>query len=166
MTSDKRSSFEIDLSAPGLLVTDDPVSVDATELLELVREEFAQQGDVIPCDEKLLALARVATGFLRTSPLLQSATPQGQIVVVQAFVATCLGWWTRDFGAYGKVAALLDDVFHQRETHVPDAATMDMLLALTVGLLRRRRIDANASVAQLAITDWLATLYLAGLEDW
>ena len=152
-------------STPGLVVDGDPVPISAHEVLELVREEFAHQGEVLPGDDKLVVLAQVATGYLRTCPLPESVTPQGQTICVAAFVTACLGWWTRDVGGFGRIATFLDDAFHQRETGVPPAAAMEMLLTVTTGLMRRRQVNPTHA-AQLAMADWITSLYLAGRDDW
>lgn len=143
-----------------------PVDVQAAELVDALRRQFVAQGELAPSDGHLLALARVAAGFLRTSPLPDAATGEARRLAVQAFVTAALGWWVRERGEYGRVAGLLDDVFRQRETPVPDGDAMEMLLAVAVGLLRQRRVPPHANGAQLALADWLASVYLAGLEDW
>ncbi|HEY8514176.1 MAG TPA: hypothetical protein VIS07_01530 [Candidatus Binatia bacterium] len=71
----------------------------------------------------------------------------------------------RAYRRYGRVAALLDDVFHQREVALPTPAEMDQLHRLTVALMQRRSMPASHA-AQLAMADWIASLYLAGSEDW
>jgi hypothetical protein len=162
----KQSSSGVVLGAEsGAGVNTDPVLVPADDLLDLVREEFTQQGDLVPGDDQVLVLARVVAGYLRTSPLPQLLSPGGEMVVAASFVGACLGWWTRDVGDYTRLAALLDDVFHQRESGRPSGPGMEILLALGAGIMRQRHLRASQP-AQLAIADWIATLYLAGLDDW
>ena len=156
--------FDLALSGTGMETM--PIDVQAATLVDTLRGQFDAQGELAPSDGHLIALARVAAGFLRTSPLSDTATEDGTLSVLQSFVATTFGWWTRDQGDDARIAALLDDVFRQRETPVPDAAALDMLVTVTSGLLRRRNIPSNANAPQLAIADWLASLYLAGLDDW
>lgn len=166
MSGGRTALVGLNLSLPEMAVDPDPFELQATELMDLLREHFDQQGELAPPDPNLLALARVATGFLRTSPLPDTASEDGRRRVLQSLVATSLGWWTRDLGDYPRVAALLDDVFRQRETAVPDGAAMEMLVTVTTGVLRQRRIPSSAKAPQLAIADWLASIYLAGLDDW
>jgi hypothetical protein len=120
----------------------------------------------VPPEAQLQALARVATGFLRTSPVPGMSAAGGQLLVAESFVIVALGWWTPSQNDYARVATLLDDAFHQRETPLPDSAASEMLRAITVGLLRQRSIAPHATAAQMAIVDWLAALYLAGSETW
>ena len=166
MANVRTAHIGFDLAMPGVVVDANPVDVQAADLLDVLRRQFDEQGELAPPDGHLLALARVAAGFLRTSPLPDTSTADGQRRALQSLVATAFGWWTRDPGEYVRVAALLDDVFRQRETAVPDRAAMEMLLTVAVGLLRQRRIPPEANAPQLAIADWLSSLYLAGLEDW
>lgn len=166
MANGRTAHIAFDLAIPGVVVDANPVDLQAADLLDLLRRQFDEQGELAPPDGHLLALARVAVGFLRTSPLPDTSSADGQRLVLRSLVATAFGWWTRDAGEYVRVAALLDDVFRQRETPVPDRAAMEMLLTVALGLLRQRRIPPHANAPQLAIADWLASLYLAGLEDW
>lgn len=166
MANVRSAHVGFDLAIPGVVVNANPVDVHAAELVDLLRRQFDEQGELAPPDGHLVALARVAAGFLRTSPLPDASTTDGQHLVLQSLVTTAFGWWTRDPGEYVRVAALLDDVFRQRETPVPDRAAMEMLLTVAIGLLRRRGIPPHANAPQLAVADWLASLYLAGLEDW
>ena len=166
MSTGRAADFGVALAIPGVVVDSDLIDVRADQLIGPLRTQFAVQGEIVPPEEHLLALARIAAGFLRTSPLQGSATAEGRRQVVEALVATALGWWTRNPGEYVRTGPLLDDVFRQRETAVPDGAAMEMLLAVAVGLLRRRRIAPQSTGPQLAIADWLASLYLAGLDDW
>ena len=159
-------SVGFDLALSGTVMETMPMDVQAANLVDTLRGQFDAQGELAPSDGHLIALARVVAGFLRTSPLADAATEDGRLLVLQSFVATAFGWWTRDHGDDARIAALLDDVFRQRETPVPDAAALDMLVTVTSGLLRRRNIPSNANAPQLAIADWLASLYLAGLDDW
>ena len=156
----------VDLAAPALELDARPEHADARDLLDLIRDEVALQGEVVPSEERLLVVARVVAGYLRTSPLSYAATAQGRHLAVQAFVETTLGWWTRDVGDYGRVATPLDIVFQQRETAPPDPVTTDMLLAMTVGLLRQRQIGPHATTLHLLVADWLVALYLAGHDPW
>lgn len=155
-----------DLDVPGMVVDAKPLEVHASSLIDALRRHFDEQGELAPPDGHLLALARVAAGFLRTSPLPDTTTEDGRRRVLQSLVAMAFGWWTRDPGDYARVAPLLDDVFRQRETSVPDGPAMEMLLTLAAGLLRQRHVPPQANAPQLAIADWLASLYLAGLDDW
>lgn len=166
MANVRTAHIDFDLAIPGVVVDTNPVDVQAADLLDELRRQFVEQGELAPPDGHLLALARVAAGFLRTSPLPEASTADGQARALQSLVATAFGWWTRDSGQYVGVAALLDDVFRQRETPVPDGAAMEMLLTVAVGLLRQRRVPPHANAPQLAVADWLSALYLAGLEDW
>jgi hypothetical protein len=162
----KESSPGLDLGTqPGVLLETDPATISAADLVATVTDEFQLQGEVPPSDEKVLALARVIVGYLRTSPLPDSLSLTGQTVAVAAFVGACPAWWTRDFQDYGKLAALLDDVFHQREVEVPSMVVLDLLHGVTAGIMRRKRMP-RTQAAQLAMADWMASLYLAGLDDW
>ncbi len=164
--SDRKVGPAVEPAGPELGLDARPAHADARDLVDLVRDEFALQGDVVPSDAKLLVVARVAAGYLRTSPLPYAGTVQGQLMAVQSFVGTTLGWWTRELGEYSRVATPLDIVMHQRETRMPDTTTMDMLLAMTVGLLRQRQIPADATSTHLVVADWLVALYLAGHDAW
>lgn len=164
--SGKDPMLGLDLgTAPGILVDSDLPVITAADLIEPVKEEFQRQGEVAPADEKILVLARVIAGYLRTSPRVEDDGEHGRHLAVESFVGACPGWWLRDTGDYGKVAALLDDVFHQRDVAIPPAASMDMLHGITVGIMRRKRLPRGLA-AQFAMADWVATLYLAGLDDW
>lgn len=166
MSTGRTTHVAVALAIPGVVVDANPVDVRASDLIGLVRTQFDEQGEIAPPEDHLFALARVAAGFLRTSPLRGNDTAEGQRQVVGSLVTVAFGWWTRDAGEYVHTAALLDDVFRQRETAVPDGAAMEMLLAVAVGLLRQRGIPPAAKRPQLAIADWIASLYLAGLDDW
>lgn len=156
----------VEVGPPSLELAARPAHADARDLIELVRGELARHGEVVPPDEQLLVVARVVAGYLRTSPLPDGATTRVRLLAVQAFAATTFGWWTREVGDYRRVATPLEVVFHQRETPPPDAATMDMLLAMTVGLLRQRQIRPTESILHLLVADWLVALYLAGHDPW
>jgi len=134
------------------------------ELKDDVTNEFERQGEVPPGDAALSALRRVIAGFLRTSPLQAPAslTSHGAI---GAFVGACPGWWVRDLSDYPMVASLLDDVFQEHGITGPAPELMAMLHRLTVGILRGRRAP-RTHAAQLAVSDWVASLYLAGGKDW
>jgi hypothetical protein len=160
----KQPGFDLG-APPDLLLETDTTMISATDLLATIEKEFGQQGQVPPSGEKILTLARVIVGHLRTSPMPDSPSAEGQAMAVASFVAACPVWWTRDYSDYGKLAALLDDVFHQREVAVPARAAMDMLHGITAGIMRRKRLPGT-DVAQLAMADWIAALYLAGLDDW
>lgn len=160
-----QSSGIVVAASPGVYVEGDPMLVSAPDLQDLVREEFAQQGDLVPSEEQVIVLSRVVAGYLRTSPLPHLRAPEGHLLVASSFVAACLGWWTRDVGDHDRLASLLEDVFHQRESGLPGTGPMEILIALGVGLLRQRQV-APSHPAQLAIADWIATLYLAGADDW
>ncbi|MBM4245936.1 MAG: hypothetical protein FJ148_19385 [Deltaproteobacteria bacterium] len=166
MSTHSTAHMGVDLAVLGVVVDSDPVDAEPSNLVELARSQFGEQGELVPPEGHLLALARVAAGFLRTSPVPGGAAADAQRLVVQSFVHAAFGWWRRDPGEYVRLATLLDDVFRQREIRVPDGGTMEMLLAIAVSLLRRRRVPATATSAQLAVADWLSSLYLAGLEDW
>jgi hypothetical protein len=162
----KEPSPGLDLgNLPGVLLDSDAAAISATDLMDLVKDEFQQQGEVPPCADKILVLSRVIAGYLRTCPLPECASLQGQSLAITSFVGACPPWWTRHSRDYGKLAALLDDVFHQREVGVPSAAAMEMLNGVTAGIMRSKRLP-RTEAAQLAMADWIATLYLAGLEDW
>jgi hypothetical protein len=149
----------------GVQLESDPAPIHAADLLDAVHDEFRRQGEVAPNEEKLLVIARVITGFLRTSPVPDAAGLQGQATAISAFVGACPAWWTHDYRDLAKLAALLDDVFHQREVPVPTPVALDMLHGLGAGILRSKRLPHGDAV-QLAIADWIASLYLAGLDDW
>jgi hypothetical protein len=166
MASSRTAFVDVDLAHLGMMADATPIEVQAADLIEALREQFDAQGEIAPPDAHLLALGRVATGFLRTSPLAGDGTADGRRDVLRSFVATALGWWTRDHADDRGIDTLLHDVFHQRETPVPDAAAMELLVTVAAGLLRRRRIPPHAAGPRLAIADWLASLYLAGLDDW
>jgi hypothetical protein len=157
------AGFDLE-SLMGAFVETDPAAIRAADLVDVVRDEFEKQGEILPPEEKLLVLARVITGYARTSPL-QAAVDDLTELAVTAFVTACPAWWTRDHGDYGKVAAFLDDALHQREITQPTSAAMDMLRGLTIGLMRRKQMPPTHA-AQLAMTDWVAVLYLAGQDDW
>jgi hypothetical protein len=135
-------------------------------LAALLREQFVAQDERVPPDPQLLALARVVTGFVRTSPVPGTSSDAGQRVAARSFVLGACGWWTDERKGQGRVASLIDDAFHQREVPLPDLPAREMLIAIAVGLLRRRGIGPRARGAQLATVDWLAALYLAGSADW
>jgi hypothetical protein len=167
MSSDeRRTRSHVDLTGPAVLLDASPVLVHPHDLIDLLREQFAAHDERVPPDGQMLALARVAAGFIRTSPVPGMSAPGGHLLVAQSFVIVALGWWTSAEHDYARIATLVDDAFHQRETPVPDPAARDMLRAIAVGLLRQRSIAPNATVAQLAIVDWLAALYLCGGESW
>jgi len=151
-------------SLMGVFVETDPAAIRAADLVEVVRDEFQRQGEILPPAEKLLVLARVIAGYARTSPL-QTAVDDLTELAVTAFVTACPVWWTRDHCDYGKVAAFLDDALHQREVTLPTPAAMDLLHGLTIGLMRRKQMP-RTHAAQLAMADWVAALYLAGQDDW
>lgn len=162
----KEPSPGLDLgNLPGVLLETDAAAISATDLMDLVKDEFHQQGEVPPAEEKILALSCVIAGYLRTCPLPDCASLQGQSLAITSFVGACPAWWTRDSRDYGKLAALLDDVFHQREVGVPGAVVMEILHGVTAGIMRSKRLPRTEAV-QLAMADWIATLYLAGQEDW
>jgi hypothetical protein len=167
MSSEQRSKHTgVDLAGPGVEVDASPVLVHPHDLVDLLRDQFDAHGERVPPDGNLDALARVAAGFLRTSPVPGMSAPGGQLLAARSFVIVALGWWTCAGGDYPRIATLLDDAFLQRETPVPEPAAREMLRAIAVGLLRQRSIAPHATVAQLAIVDWLAALYLAGSESW
>jgi len=139
--------------------------VCASDLIEAVTEEFKRRGEVPPSAERTLVLCRVVAGFLRTLPIPPDPATEPQAAVIAAFVAACPGWGSANDEDYDSVAALIDDVFHQREVSVPSAAAMDLLHRLTVGVMRRRKMPQSRE-AQLAMADWMASLYFAGNDDW
>jgi len=162
----KEPSPGLDLGhVPGVLLESDAAAISADDLMHLVKDEFHEQGEVPPCAEKILVLSRVIAGYLRTCPLADCAGLEGQSVAIASFVAACPAWWTRDSRDYGKLAALLDDVFHQREAGLPSTVAMEMLHGVTAGIMRAKRLP-RTQAAQLAMADWIATLYLAGRDDW
>lgn len=140
--------------------------VHPDRMVTLLREQFAEQDERVPPEPQLAALARVSAGFLRTSPVPGASAPDGQRLVARSFVLGAFGWWTSDSAGDARLAAMLDDAFHQREVPLPEPAARQMLLAVAVGLLRRRGIGRRPSGPQLAMVDWLAALYLAGSADW
>lgn len=150
---------------PGVRLEADPASINAADLVDEVHDEFHRQGEVPPGSDKILVIARVIAGHLRTCPLPDATSAEGQATAITSFVSACPAWWTHDYRNYGKLAALLDDVFHQREVAVPTPDAMDMLLALAAGIMRRKRLP-RSDAAQLALADWIASLYLAGLDEW
>jgi hypothetical protein len=150
---------------PGVRLEPDPASINAADLVDAVHDEFQRQGEIPPPPDKVLVIARVVTGHLRTCPLPDAASPQGQAIAVASFVGACPAWWTHDYREYGRLAALLDDVFRQREVGIPPPAAMDTLLGLVAGIMRRKQLPRSES-AQLALADWIASLYLAGLDEW
>lgn len=135
-------------------------------LTALLQEQFVAHGERVPPPPQLAALARVAAGFVRTSPLPGASTADGQRLVARSFVLGACGWWTTDPSNQGRLPSQLDDAFHQREVPLPDPAARAMLIAIAVGLLRRGGIGRSGHRAQLAVVDWLAALYLAGSADW
>ncbi|MEW6270204.1 MAG: hypothetical protein AB1689_13015 [Thermodesulfobacteriota bacterium] len=150
--------------SPGVTVEPERALIDARDLVPSVLKELQRRGEVVPGDERLAALCRLMAGYLRTTPVQLATLDETIAAVVAGFVAAWPGWWTHDYTDYGRVAGLLDDAFHQREP-VPSPTEMDVLHRLTVGLMRSRQMPPSHA-AQLAMADWVATLYLAGASDW
>jgi hypothetical protein len=134
-----------------------------TDLLTDLREALRLEGELPPCDEKVLVLCRVVTGYLRTSPLAFEGPDDAREHAIAAFAAAYPRWWHGEDAPYLLVARLLDDVFHQREVAPPPSAVVAMLHRIALGLLRRKGARATHA-AQLAMADWLASLYLLGSE--
>jgi len=140
-----------------------PWAVRPSDLLRELREALRLDGHLPPGDEELLVLCRAVAGYLRTSPLALDGLDEARRRAVAAFASAYPGWWQSDDAPYLLVAALLDDVFHQREVATPPAGVIDVLHRLAIGLLRRKAAPATHA-AQLAMADWLASLYLVGSE--
>lgn len=166
MSSERRSRSTAEPSARDDRGPADDRTVHPDGLTRLLREQFAAQDERVPPDLQLVALARVATGFVRTSPVPGASSAEGQRVAARSFVLGACGWWTTDGTGDGRLSSLIDDAFHQREVPLPDPPARAMLIAIAVGLLRQRGIGPRAHAAQLAMVDWLAALYLAGSSDW
>lgn len=135
------------------------------DLAALVKEESQRQGEVPPSDQRIDALCAVVAGYLRTGPPLLLAADEARELAIGAFVMALPSWSQTDSSDYPLVAALLDDVFHQRELPTPPMATIELLHRLTIGLMRSKALP-QTHAAQLAMADWIASLYLAGSAAW
>lgn len=133
----------------------------AADLLPELRDALRREGDVAPSEESVRVLGRVVAGYLRTSPLTLEACEGARWQAVSAFAAAYPRWWQSGGAPYPLVAGLLDDVFHQRKIAPPRAEVLAALHRLAAGILRRKAAPATRA-AQLAVADWLASLYLAG----
>lgn len=134
-----------------------------SDLLDLVTEEFQRQSEVPPCEEKTRVLCRVITGFLRTTPALLGSMERTREMAVIAFVSACPSWFETAIDDYPLVPAMLDDAFHQREIPAPPPPAIEMLSRIAVGIMRSKGAPRTRT-AQLAMADWMASLYLAA-ED-
>ncbi len=133
----------------------------AADLLPDLGAALRSEGEVAPSKESVYVLSRVVAGYLRTSPLNVEASEGARWQAVSAFAAAYPRWWQSDSAPHPLLVGLLDDVFHQRRTAPPAAEALAVLHRLAAGILRRKAAPATRA-AQLAIADWLASLYLVG----
>jgi len=139
-------------------------SLSAGELEGAVREALEQYGRTDVPDDLVAALCVVAAGFLRTGPVVAIFPEEAKEGVVAGFVRAFVTAPSDD-EPYRLVRQFLADAFHQRELPAPPPVSLDVLHRTTVGLMAAKALSA-AVAAQLAMADWMASVYLAGTEAW
>lgn len=160
-----------DPGAPFAVGSETAVAVEAelakltpAELAAAVRDAVGQYADLEVTDDRVAALCTLATGFLRTGPLVAMFPDEAKDAVVAGFVRAFATAPPAD-EPYGLVRGQVAAAFHQRELAAPHASALDVLHRTAVGLLAAKRLAA-AEATQLAMADWITSVYLAGSTSW
>ncbi len=160
---EKGSPFAVD-SETAVAIEAELAKLEPGELTAAVREAVGQYADLEIKDDQVAALCTLAAGFLRTGPLVAAFPEEAKEGVVAGFVrafATTPGGDESYRLVPGQVAA----AFHQRELPAPPEAALDVLHRTTVGLMAAKRLS-SAEATQLAMADWITSVYLAGSGSW